>query len=113
MFKSKFYFMKKIQCICQAPFSLFFTITYAIPIVNVVENNKEIKNEAIINVFTLPLTPEDETCTGIGQIIIDIDNTESGAEFEFQIYQLQTRLNILLEGHITPLVIDGIVGPFT
>lgn len=43
---------------------------------------------ADINEFTMQLTPVDETCTGNGQIVIDIDNTEPGAVFEFQIYQL-------------------------
>src|SRR5690606_37514768 len=41
-----------------------------------------------INVFDMILTPVDQTCAGNGQIVIDITNTEAGAEFEFQIYQL-------------------------
>ncbi|RPD91179.1 DUF11 domain-containing protein [Aureibaculum marinum] len=44
--------------------------------------------EVEINEFTMQLTAVNETCTGNGQIVINIDNTESGAVFEFQVYQL-------------------------
>ncbi|WP_028890685.1 gliding motility-associated C-terminal domain-containing protein [Tenacibaculum sp. 47A_GOM-205m] len=42
---------------------------------------------AQVTPFTMVVTPVDETCTGNGQFIIDIDNTETGAEFEFTIYE--------------------------
>ncbi|WP_108246165.1 gliding motility-associated C-terminal domain-containing protein [Muricauda brasiliensis] len=56
----------------------------------------------MINEFTLSLTPTDETCTGNGQITMDIGNTEAGAEFEFLIYQLPNT--------VTPFrVIDNVI----
>ena len=43
---------------------------------------------AQITPFTMHLTPVDQTCTGNGQVSIDIDGTQAGAEFEFQLFQL-------------------------
>ena len=46
-------------------------------------------NKVAINVFDMQLTAIDEICTGNGQIAIDINNTEAGAEFEFQLSENQ------------------------
>ncbi|CAM1368751.1 hypothetical protein TSEDIMI_60055 [Tenacibaculum sediminilitoris] len=43
---------------------------------------------AQITPFTMTLTPTDETCTGNGEITIDINGTQTGADFELQFYQL-------------------------
>ncbi|MCH7399743.1 hypothetical protein MM236_17235, partial [Belliella sp. DSM 107340] len=41
-----------------------------------------------ITPFTMSLSPTDQTCTGNGQILAEINGTQPGAEFEFQLYQL-------------------------
>lgn len=71
-------------------FSLLFAISHAVPLKDngLSLKNKGVRNESGINVFSMTLTPVNQTCVGNGQVIFDITNTEPGAVFEFQIYQL-------------------------
>ena len=72
------------------------------------DNRSSVRSEikSIINVFDMSLTPTPQTCTGNGQITINITNTEAGAEFEFLIYQLPNT--------VTPIrVTSGIIATCT
>ena len=89
-------------------FLFLIVITDVFGIINVktsfISPKSNVKNleKVVINEFTLSLTPSDETCTGNGQITMDISDTEAGAEFEFLIYQLPNM--------VTPLrVIDNVI----
>ncbi|MFV0471691.1 MAG: hypothetical protein ACK5L7_06615, partial [Paludibacteraceae bacterium] len=48
---------------------------------------------AAITDFTLTLTPVHMTCTGNGQIVIDIADTQAGAVFDLFVYQLPNTTN--------------------
>lgn len=55
---------------------------------HLVDHNKENQSSMFINEITMNLTPTAQTCTGNGKINVSIGNTEAGADFTIQVYQL-------------------------
>lgn len=55
---------------------------------HLIDHNKENLSSMFINEITMNLTPTTQTCTGNGKINVSIGNTEPGAQFIIQVYQL-------------------------